>query len=72
VRRFAYSNCECGALVRLARVPEDSEPGRQLQAVDAVGFVAECPACKATATLTFKPASVIERPRLVTLEGGAT
>lgn len=61
---YDYTHCLCGVLVRLARIPDDTEAGKAVAAAGAVGFIGACPHCKCELTLTLKPASPIVRPSL--------
>lgn len=70
-RATAYAHCDCGLLVRLARIPDAEQVAAELAKHGSHAFVGQCPACKAAAQLTITRESKLVKPALV-LEGGAS
>lgn len=56
-RMVAYAHCECGTLVRAAKLHATGESAEQLKAAGGVAFGALCPGCKAGVTITIIPSN---------------
>lgn len=64
MRVSTYCHCECGQLVRLARIGEDTPAGSALAAHAAQGYAGACPACRGLCQLTLTAESPILRPTM--------
>lgn len=57
MRRHSYTHCECGVMVRMAKMDGDDEASRALKNAGGVAFGGVCPSCKAACTVTIIPAA---------------